>query len=113
MCPRVNLYGVDSGASTHVSMFLHLMQRNFSSLVDWPFPERIVLTVIDQSEAEQHRVSEMLISRPGLQAFLRPRTPRKHKGYGYVEMISHPALRTRGYVKNNTMMIEVEIVLDK
>ena len=112
MCLRVNLYGVDSGASTHVSTFIHLMQGDFDSLVDWPFPGRIVLTVIDQSEAEQHHVSETLISRPGLQAFLRPRTPRNHKGYGYVEMISHPTLRTRGYVKNNTMVIQVEIVLD-
>ena len=108
MCLRVNLYGVDSGAGTHVSMFIHLMQGDFDSLVEWPFRGRIVLTVIDQSEAEQHHISETLIPGPGLQAFLRPHTLRNRQGYGYVDMVSHQTLWTRGYIKNNTMLVQVE-----
>eukprot|EP00794_Sanderia_malayensis_P018046 gene18046-19855_t len=107
MCLRVNLYGVDSGSSTHVSMFVHLMQGDFDSILSWPFPGKIILTAVDQSEDEQFHVRETLVSRPGLQAFLRPKTPRNHKGYGYVEMISHTVLRTREYIKNNTMIVHV------
>ena len=109
MCLRVNLFGVDSGASTHVSMFVHLMQGDFDSILPWPFPGKIILTAVDQSENEQIHVSETLVSRPGLQAFLRPRAPRNHKGYGYVEMIAHTILRTREYIKNNSMIVHVRV----
>ncbi len=109
MCLRVNLHGVDSGASTHVSMFVHLMQGDFDPILAWPFPGKIILTAIDQSENDQLNVTETLVSRPGLQAFLRPKTPRNHKGYGYVEMIAHNILRTREYIKNNTMIVHVRV----
>ena len=112
MCLRVNLNGVDSGASTHVSMFVHLMQGDFDSILPWPFPGKITLAAVDQTEAEQFHVTETLVSRPGLQAFLRPKTPRNHKGYGYVEMISHTVLRTREYIKNNAMIVHVSISLE-
>ena len=112
MCLRINLNGVDSGASTHVSMFIHLMQGEFDSILQWPFPGKIKLMAVDQSEDEQVHVTETLLSRPGLQAFIRPRTPRNHKGYGYVEMISHIVLHSREYIKNNSMIVHVSVSLN-
>ncbi|XP_065070864.1 TNF receptor-associated factor 6-like isoform X2 [Rhopilema esculentum] len=112
MCLRINLNGVDSGASTHVSMFIHLMQGEFDSILQWPFPGQIKLMAVDQSEEEQVHVTETLLSRPNLQAFIRPRTPRNHKGYGYVEMISHIVLHSREYIKNNSMIVHVSVSLN-
>lgn len=109
MCLRVNLNGVDSGASTHISMFVHLMQGDFDAILTWPFPGKITLIAVDQSDSDPLNVTETLIARPGLQAFLRPRTSRNHKGYGYVEMISHSVLKTRQYVKNNSFIIHVSV----
>lgn len=109
MCLRVNLHGVDSGASTHISMFVHLMQGDFDTILPWPFSGKITLTAVDQSENEPLHVTETLVARPGLQAFLRPRASRNHKGYGYVEMISHSVLKTREYLKNNSLIIHVSV----
>jgi len=109
MCLRVNLNGVDSGASTHISMFIHLMQGEFDNFLPWPFPGKITLMAVDQSENDPLHVTETLVARPGLQAFLRPKTARNHKGYGYVEMISHAVLRTREYLKNNSLIVYVTV----
>ena len=68
LCLRINLNGIDSGAHTHVSMFVHLMQGEFDSIVQWPFPGSIVLTIMDQdAQGEPQHVRETLNARPSLQ----------------------------------------------
>lgn len=110
MCLRVNLNGIDSGANSHVSMFVHLMQGEFDSVIEWPFPGSITLTIMDQdTRSEPQHVKETLTARPTLQAFLRPKTNRNHKGYGYVEMMPHSTLRTYGYIKDDTMVVRVDV----
>ena len=109
MCLRVNLNGVDSGASSHISMFIHVMQGKFDNFLPWPFPGKITLTAVDQSESDPLHVTKTLVARPELQAFLRPKTAQNHKGYGYVEMISHAVLRTREYLKNNSLYVYVTV----
>ena len=111
MCLRVNLNGIDSGANSHVSMFVHLMQGEFDSIVDWPFPGSITLTIMDQdADGEPQHVKETLTARPTLQAFLRPKTNRNHKGYGYVEMMPHTTLRGHGgYIKDDTLVVRVDV----
>ncbi|XP_066911274.1 TNF receptor-associated factor 6-like isoform X2 [Clytia hemisphaerica] len=109
MCLRVNLNGIDSGAGTHVSMFVHLMQGEFDSIIQWPFSDGLELTIMDQDTQNPVHVKEELFARPTLQAFLRPKTPRNHKGYGYVEMIPHTTLRERHYVSNDTMIVKVRV----
>ena len=110
MCLRVNLNGIDSGAGTHVSMFVHLMQGDFDSIIDWPFSHGLELTIMDQDTSNPTHVKETLYPRPTLQAFLRPKTPRNNKGYGYVEMIPHTTLRQKGYLRNDTMLVRVDIL---
>lgn len=112
MCIRVNLNGVDSGLHTHISMFVHLMMGEFDSIVQWPFPGSIHLTIMDQDAVnEPQHIRETLNARPTLQAFLRPRTTRNQKGYGYVEMISHATLESesRGYIRDDSLLVKVEV----
>jgi len=108
MCLRVNLNGIDSGVGTHVSMFVHLMMGEFDSIIDWPFPGTITLTVMDQIAENPEHIRETLAARSSLQAFLRPKTNRNHKGYGYVEMVPHQTLRTRNYIREDTMVVRVD-----
>ena len=109
MCLRVNLNGIDSGCGSHVSMFVHLMQGDFDSFIDWPFPHSIELTIMDQNSKDPQHVKNSLHARPTLQAFLRPKTPRNQKGYGYVEMIPHQTLWQKGYLQNDTMIVRVDV----
>ncbi|XP_065647117.1 TNF receptor-associated factor 6 isoform X5 [Hydra vulgaris] len=109
MCLRINLNGIDSGAGTHVSMFVHMMQGEFDSLIEWPFPGSVIFTILDQDTRDPQHVCETLTARPTLQAFLRPKINRNHKGYGYIELIRHTTLRTRGYISNDTLLVRVDI----
>ena len=79
------------------------MQGDFDSELKWPFTGRMVFTLFDQNEEEPHHIT--LAWRPGL----KPNFKRHLFEYGYTAMIPHPTLKTRGYVKNNTMVVKVEI----
>ena len=108
MSLRISFCGVDPTPSDHVSVHIHLMQGDFDSSLKWPFTGRMVFTVFDQSESEPHHLSKTLVCRPGLNAFIRPQSPRNPEGYGFTEMIPHVTLWTRGFVKNNTLVFRVE-----
>ena len=111
MCMRVNLNGVDSGLGRHVSLFVHMMQGEWDGILEWPFTGRITLSVLDQSDNVEFRrhISETLVAKPNLLAFQRPTAPRNHKGYGYVEFSQIEQLREPQYVKNNVMLIRIQI----
>lgn len=112
MCLRVNLNGIDSGAQTHLSMFVHLMQGTFDDILPWPFPGSLVLMVLDQDvHGEPKNIRETLAARPNLQAFNRPKSTRNQKGYGYVEMIPHQILRTNRYLQNDSIFVRVDVTL--
>lgn len=114
MCMRINLNGVDSGLGKHIALFVHMMQGDYDSILEWPFTGRIVLSILDQSDADhRHHLSESLIAKPNLLAFKRPTAPRNYKGYGYVEFAPIEQMREGTYVKNNTMLVKIQVFRDQ
>jgi len=111
LCLRINLNGVDSGVGRFIALFVHMMQGDYDSILEWPFTGRITLTILDQSEGTEFRqhISETLIAKPNLLAFQRPTAPRNYKGYGYVEFAPIEHIRDPQYIKNNTMLVRVQI----
>ena len=111
MCMRINLNGVDSGLGRHVSLFVHMMQGDWDSILLWPFTGRITLSILDQTENSEFRrhISETLVAKPTLLAFQKPAAPRNHKGYGYVEFAQIDQLQEPQYVKSNVMLIKAQI----
>ena len=111
LCMRINLNGVDSGVGKHVALFVHMMQGDYDTILEWPFTGRIALSILDQSDASEfrHHISETLVAKPNLLAFQRPTTPRNYKGYGYVEFAPIEQIREGQYVKNNTMLVRIQI----
>lgn len=111
LCVRANLNGVDSARGSHLSLFIHFMQGDFDDVVDWPFSGRIILSVMDQNdlcELRQH-VTETLTAKPNLAAFQKPTTPRNHKGFGYMEFLPLSTLKNSSYIKNDTLIIKVQV----
>ncbi|CAH3106873.1 unnamed protein product [Pocillopora meandrina] len=108
---RINLNGVDSGVGKHVALFVHMMQGDYDSILEWPFTGRIALSILDQSDGAEyrHHISETLVAKPNLLAFQRPTAPRNYKGYGYVEFAPIEAIREPQYVRNNTMLVRIQI----
>ena len=111
LCLRINLNGVDSGVGKYIALFVHMMQGDYDNILEWPFTGRITLTILDQSENTEfrHHISESLIAKPNLLAFQRPTTPRNHRGYGYVQFAPIELIRNPPYVKNNTMLVRIQI----
>ncbi|XP_044175461.1 TNF receptor-associated factor 6-like [Acropora millepora] len=111
LCLRINLNGVDSGVGRYIALFVHMMKGDYDSILGWPFTGRITLSILDQSEGTEYRqhISESLIAKPNLLAFQRPTAPRNYKGYGYVEFAPIEHIHVPRYVKNNTMLIRIQI----
>ena len=114
---RLNPSGVGSPAldpleeSSHVSLFVHMMQSDWDDTLEWPFSGRISLSILDQSDDGEYKrhISETLVTRPNLLAFQRPTTPRNHRGYGYVEFANIKILEDRQYLKNDSLLIRVQV----
>ena len=111
LCLRINLNGVDSGVGRYIALFVHMMRGDYDSILEWPFTGRITLTILDQSEGtELHQdISESLNAEPNLLASQRPTTLRNYKGYGYVEFAPIEHIRDPQYIKNDTMLVRVQI----
>ena len=111
LCMRINLNGVDSGVGKHIALFVHMMQGEHDNILDWPFTGRFALSILDQSEGSEfrHHITETLVAKPNLLAFQRPTAPRNYKGYGYVEFAPIVQIRDPQYVKNNKMLVRIQI----
>lgn len=111
LCMRINLNGVDSGVGRHVALFVHMMQGDYDTILEWPFTGRIALSIMDQCDTAEfrHHISETLVAKPNLLAFKRPTAPRNYKGYGYVEFAPIEQIREPQYVKNDAMLVRIQI----
>ena len=113
ICIRMNLNGVDTGQSTHLSVFVHFMQGQFDDLLEWPFRGKITLSILDQNEKvdDRQHITETLVSKPSLAAFQRPRSFRNHKGFGYIEFAPFSVISEHSsYLKNDTLTVKAVIV---
>ena len=103
--------GVDTGYGSHISLFVYMMQSDWDDTLEWPFSGEISLSILDQSDDGEYKrhISETLVTRPTLSAFHRPKTPRNHKGYKYVEFALIETLQDRQYLKNDCLLIRVQV----
>ena len=111
MCIRVNLNGVESGTGTHLSLFVHLMRGDYDEILCWPFHGRIMLSVLDQRDNgdKKRDITETLIAKPGLNAFLKPTQKRNHKGFGYIEFAPLSYVENGDYIRNDTMIVKAVV----
>ena len=111
LCLRINLNGVDSGVGKHIALFVHMMQGDYDSILEWPFTGRITLTILDQSEGTEFRqhISESLIAEPNHVASQRPTAPVNHEGHGCVAIAPIEHIREPQYINNNTMLVRIQI----
>ena len=98
-----------SGFTGYMGVYIVLMRSDHDGMLPWPFKETLVFSVIDQQDDEQCRMDDVTVLAPeGQVQFQRPQQD-ENKGLGYNEFISHSKLRTRKYIKDNTVYIQVQI----
>lgn len=85
-CLRLNL--TRSNDDEWLSLFIHGMQGENDTFLDWPFAGVITFALLDCGAGKpKTHITETLQSSPDRQAFSRPQTHRNPKGFGYTEFV--------------------------
>lgn len=109
LCVRVNLNGSTDNKNGYMSMFIHFMKGDYDECLTWPFQGTIVFKVVGFDEQEDFVKNTK--TPPGrLIALSRPKEELNTKGFGYVHFI--PVGDLTKYVKNNTLILCVQIIED-
>ena len=86
------------------------MKSNFDDMLQWPFHKKVTLSLIDQQQEEKDKknIVQSFIANPELENFARPEADR-NIGLGFSTFVSHTDLRTRRYVVDDAILIQVEL----
>uniref|UniRef100_A0A7N8WTE2 TNF receptor-associated factor n=1 Tax=Mastacembelus armatus TaxID=205130 RepID=A0A7N8WTE2_9TELE len=109
LCLRLHLQTPTAPrCSNYISLFVHTMQGAFDGHLSWPFQGTIRLAILDQGPEGQH-YTEVMETKPDLQAFQKPTIQRNPKGFGYVTFLHLHQLNQRAFVKDDTLLIRCEV----
>uniref|UniRef100_A0A671Y7F7 TNF receptor-associated factor n=1 Tax=Sparus aurata TaxID=8175 RepID=A0A671Y7F7_SPAAU len=109
LCLRLHLQTPNAPrCSNFISLFVHTMQGAFDGQLTWPFQGTIRLSILDQGPEGQHH-TEVMETKPDLQAFQKPTIQRNPKGFGYVTFLHLHQLNQRSFVKDDTLLIRCEV----
>ncbi|XP_025104197.1 TNF receptor-associated factor 3-like [Pomacea canaliculata] len=109
MCARVYLNGDGMGKTTHMSLFFVIMRGEYDALLNWPFRQKVTLTLLDQS-AEKRHLSDHFQPDPTSSSFQRP-SGEMNVASGCPLFVSHAVLENpaNGYVRDDTIFIKIAV----
>jgi len=102
--------GDGSGKNTHLSVFVILMKGEYDGMLLWPFNQKVSLTLIDQQESsdERENIVMHLRARNNPENFMRP-VSEENPGRGFSRFVSHEKLKTRKFIVDDTLFIQVDV----
>lgn len=106
VCARAYPNGDGIGKNTHLSMFFVVMRGEYDSLLPWPFHHKVTFRLLDQEG--QVDVTDSFRPDPNSSSFKKP-TSDMNIASGCPTFISHSTLRTRGYVRDDTLFIKITV----
>lgn len=105
LCARAYLNGDGPMAKgKYISLFIVLMRGEYDGLLSWPFQQKITMKLLDQERISH--VTETFRPDPNSSSFQRPRSE-MNIASGCPMFCSHSQLRSRGYVRDDTMFIKI------
>ena len=110
---RIYPKGDDGGDGSHIGLFVGMMKGDFDNRLKWPFCGRISLSMLDQSN-DAHRscddVSGTFMANRNLAAFQQPSDSGQYTIlYGYEKFAPIDTVRLPQYLKDDAVMINIEI----
>ena len=106
---RIYLSGVEDGSGRDVAVFVHMIKGEYDDLLDWPFPERITISFLDQSgESCRNHISRIIQAKPTLRAFQKPNETICSIGYGFVKFTPVATLFSQKYLKDDKLFLKIE-----
>ena len=112
ICPNGN-----PAKNTHLSVFVHLLRSNNDDLLPWPFKQKVEFVLVDQQDDPTLRrnikaaISPKKMPHLRESAFARPKKSsyRNTVGFGYNNLISHIDLQKRLYIRDDTILVQLEV----
>ena len=106
----VNPNGDGSGKNTHLSVFVIVMKGEYDGILPWPFNQKVTFTLVDQQDDVQERENVVMHFKANskLENFARP-VSEENPGRGYARFVSHDKLKTRRFIVDDTLFIQVNV----
>ena len=93
----------------YLAVSIRVMKSEHDAILSWPFKKKCTFTLIDQQDNEEERKNIVHSNIPiGQDEFKRP-IKKENNGHGFLSFASHGTLRTRKYIKDDTVFITLSI----
>ena len=106
MCLRLYPQGDGMGKNTHLSLFFVVMKSEYDSLLQWPFINKVTLTLINQTGGPD--VTDTFKPDPKSSSFQRPKTE-MNVASGCPRFVPLDDLHRNGFIKDDTIFIKVKV----
>ena len=113
---KLKLYVYPNGDITnkhnYLSVFLVLMEGEYDSLLPWPFHQRITFILVDQLERsaeEKKNIVMELTTDPTRSSCAKPSGKVVKPSIGFTRFVTHKNLKTRRYIVNDSLLLQVEV----
>ena len=108
MCARVYLNGDGMGTGSHLSFFFVIMKGPFDALLQWPFKQKVTLSLINQNGKKD--ISESFIPDPHSSSFQKPGPKEMNIASGWCSrLIRIDHLLNGGFVKDDAIYVKVVV----
>ena len=102
------------GQNTHLSLYVTVMKGEYDAILAWPLlQKKFTLTLIDQQENPAERknvIFEFTADPTHVESFAKPIT-NENAGRGYQKFVSHEQLRTRRFLVDDIIFIQIQVRL--
>ncbi|XP_025091668.1 TNF receptor-associated factor 4-like isoform X2 [Pomacea canaliculata] len=107
----VFLNGNGAGEGKYLSVYIKLMPGEYDNILEWPFRLPVSFTLFDQNEDVEMRahLSESFVPDPTWKHFQKPVKNVDSLGFGYPKFVSNEILKTRDYIKDDSIIIRVSV----
>ena len=93
----------------NLGVYIRVMKSDHDAILSWPFKKKFTFTLIDQQDNEEERENIVnTITPEGEENFNRP-IEEENMGCGFPRFVSYATLRTRKYIKDDTVFITLSI----
>ena len=113
---KLKLYVYPNGDITnrrnYLSVFLVLMEGEYDYLLPWPFHQRITFILVDQLEGSAHEKKNVvmeLTTDPSRSSCAKPSGKVVKPSIGFTRFVTHKNLKTRRYIVNDSLLLQVEV----
>ena len=107
----VFLNGNGAGEGKYLSVYIKLLPGEYDNILEWPFRLAVSFTLYDQhSEADMRaNLMESFVPDPTWKHFQKPVKDVESLGFGYPKFVSHDILKTRDYIRDDSIIIRVSV----